>query len=91
MGGANHLERTLTKILAVEVEEIERDQAGSHGRLPLCAAGLRQTQVLMALSAFAIMILIVFAISALLSHAPGAGPNPLAPRVDDATTVTPRP
>ena len=53
--------------------------------------GLPQTQILMALSAFAIMILIVFAISALLSPAPGAGPNPLAPRVDDATTVTPRP
>ena len=50
-----------------------------------------QTQILMALSAFAIMILIVFAISALLSPAPGARPNPLAPRVNDATTVTPRP
>ncbi len=57
----------------------------------LASTGLRQTQILMALSAFAIMILIVFAISALLSPAPGAGPNPLAPRVDDATTVTPRP
>ena len=57
----------------------------------LASTGLRQTQILMALSAFAIMILIVFAISAFLSPAPGAGPNRLAPRVDDATTVTPRP
>jgi hypothetical protein len=57
----------------------------------LASTGLWKTQILMALSAFAIMILIVFAISALLSPAPGAGPNPLAPRVNDATTVMPRP
>jgi hypothetical protein len=51
--------------------------------------GLRQTQVLAALSAFAIMILIIFATSALFSPGPRSGGNPLAPRAADATTVVP--
>jgi hypothetical protein len=47
-------------------------------------------QILMALSAFAIMTLIVFAISAADPGGPGIGENPLPPRANDATTVMPR-
>jgi hypothetical protein len=53
-------------------------------------AGPRQTQILMVLSAFAIMTLIVFAISAADPGPPGIGENPLPPRASDATTVMPR-
>jgi hypothetical protein len=53
-------------------------------------AGQRQTQILMALSALAIMTLIVFAISAVIPVGPGIGENPLPPRANDATTVMPR-
>jgi hypothetical protein len=53
-------------------------------------AGPRQTQILMALSAFAIMTLIVFAISAVVPVGPGIGENPLPPRANDATMVMPR-
>jgi len=53
-------------------------------------AGPRQTQILMVLSAFAIMTLIVFAISAADPGLPGIGENPLPPRASDATTVMPR-
>jgi hypothetical protein len=53
-------------------------------------AGPRQTQILMVLSAFAIMTLIVFAISAANPGGPGIGENPLAPRANDATTAMPR-
>ena len=53
-------------------------------------AGQRQTQVLMALSALAIMTLIVFAISAVIPVGPGIGKNPSPPRPNDATTVMPR-
>src|SRR5271157_3271525 len=51
------------------------------------ATGLRQTQILVAFGAFAIMMLIVFAISALFSPGPGSGANPSAPRAADATTA----
>jgi hypothetical protein len=44
----------------------------------------------MVLSAFAIMTLIVFAISAAIPVGPGIGENPLPPRAYDATTVMPR-
>jgi hypothetical protein len=47
-------------------------------------------QILMVLSAFAIMTLIVFAISAADPGGPGIGENPLPPRANDATTVMPR-
>src|ERR1700733_13154467 len=50
-------------------------------------AGPRQTQILMVLSAFAIMTLIVFAISAADPGGPGIGENPLPPRANDATMV----
>ena len=53
-------------------------------------AGPRQTQILMVLSAFAIMTLIVFAISAADPGGPGIGENPLPPRANDATMVMPR-
>jgi hypothetical protein len=53
-------------------------------------AGPRQTQILMALSAFAIVTLIVCAISAATPVGPGIGENPLPPRANDATTVMPR-
>jgi hypothetical protein len=53
-------------------------------------ASPRQTQILMALSAFAIVTLIVFAISAVTPVGPGIGENSLPPRANDATTVMPR-
>jgi hypothetical protein len=55
----------------------------------LAPAGPRQTQILMVLSAFAIMTLIVFAISAADPGGPGIGENPLPPRANDATVVMP--
>jgi hypothetical protein len=54
------------------------------------AVGSRQTQILMALSAFLIMVLIVFLLSAPLSPGPGNGANPPPPRGDDASTGMPR-
>ena len=54
------------------------------------ATGLRQAQILVALCAFATMMLIVFAISALFSPGPGNGANPSAPRAADATVAPPR-
>jgi hypothetical protein len=54
------------------------------------ATGLRETRVLIALSAFTVMILIVCAISGHYSPWPGNGANPPAPRGDDASTVMPR-
>jgi hypothetical protein len=45
-------------------------------------AGPRPTQILMALSALAIMTLIVFAISAAIPVGPGIGENPLPPRAN---------
>ncbi len=56
----------------------------------LKAVGSRQAQILVALSAFGIMLFIVFALSATFSPGPGNGANPLAPRVESAATVTPR-
>jgi len=53
------------------------------------ATGLREQQIVMAFGAFAIMMLIVFAISA-LSPGPGTGANPSAPRAADATLAPPR-
>ncbi len=54
------------------------------------ATGLREQQIVMAFGAFAITVLIVFAISALFSPGPGNGANPSAPRAADATTAPPR-
>ncbi len=54
------------------------------------ATGLREQQIVMAFGAFAITVLIVFAISALFSPGPGNGANPSAPRAADATTSPPR-
>jgi hypothetical protein len=54
----------------------------------LASTGLRQTQILMSLSAFASHRLRDLSVIVACAW---AGPNPLAPRVDDATTVTPRP
>jgi hypothetical protein len=45
-------------------------------------AGPRQTEILMVLSAFAIITLIVFAISAAIPGGPGIGENPLQPRAN---------
>ena len=47
-------------------------------------AGPRQTQILMVLSALAIMTVIVFAISAVIPVGPGIGENPLPPRANFA-------
>ncbi len=52
------------------------------------ATGLREQQIVMAFGAFAIMMLIVFAISALFSPGPGNGASPMAP-LGDATTTKP--
>jgi len=54
------------------------------------AIGLPQAQVLLALCAFATMMLIVFAISALFSPGSETGAHPLAPRALDATMAAPR-
>ena len=54
------------------------------------ARGLRETRVFIALSAFAVMILIVYAISGHYSLSPGNGANPPATRGDDASTIMPR-
>ena len=53
------------------------------------ATGLRQTQVLAALSAFAIMMLVLFTMSALFSDGPGTGAKSSAARGHDAATVVP--
>jgi hypothetical protein len=49
---------------------------------PFAPAGPRQTRILMVLSAFAIMTLIVFAISVADPVGPGIGENPLSPRAN---------
>jgi hypothetical protein len=54
------------------------------------ATDLRETRVLFVLSAFAVMMLIVFAMSAHFSPEPGAGANPPTLRGDAASTVMPR-
>jgi hypothetical protein len=54
------------------------------------ARGLRETQVLMALSALAMMMLIICAISGHFSPGPGNDPNPPPPRGDDGSTIMPR-
>ena len=53
------------------------------------AAGLRQARVLMALTGFAIMMLVLFTMSALFSDGPGTGAKSPAARGHDATTVAP--
>ncbi len=52
------------------------------------APGVRKTRALFVVSAFAVMMLIVCAMSAHVS--PGPGANPPAPRDDVASTLTPR-
>jgi len=59
----------------------------SDGLLP--ATGLPQTQILTALIAFAITMLIVFTMSALFSAAPGTGAQPRAASGADAAMVMP--
>ncbi len=56
----------------------------------LAITRLRGTQVLIALSAFAMMMLIICAISVHFLPGPGSGANPPAPRGDDASSVMPR-
>jgi hypothetical protein len=56
---------------------------------PFAATGLCETRVLMAMGGFAIMMLVLFAMSALFSGGPGTGATPLAPRAANATTVVP--
>jgi hypothetical protein len=54
------------------------------------ATGFRQTPMVIGLSAFVLMMLIVFAISALFLPGPDIGANPSAPRAADATVAPPR-
>jgi hypothetical protein len=49
-----------------------------------------QTQIVMALSAFVIMLFIAFLLSAILSAGPGYGANPGEPRSENASTNMPR-
>jgi hypothetical protein len=56
----------------------------------LAMAGWRGSPVLIALSAFAVMMLIVHAISAILSPGLGNGANPPPPHGDHASTDMPR-
>ena len=50
--------------------------------------GLRQTHILLGLSAFAIMTLIVLTLWATITPMPESGASPSAPRGDAATTTT---
>jgi hypothetical protein len=50
------------------------------------AVGSGQTQILIALSAFVIMLFTVFLLSAILSPGPGNGANPPPPRGNDGST-----
>ena len=54
------------------------------------ARGLRETQVLMALSALVVMMLIICAISGHFSLGSANDANPPPPRGDDASTAMPR-
>jgi hypothetical protein len=54
------------------------------------ARGLRETQVLMALSALAVIVLFICAISGHFSLGPGNDANPPPPRGDHASTDMPR-
>jgi len=56
----------------------------------LAMAGCAGSPVLIALSAFAVMMLIVYAISAILSPGLGNGANPPPPHGDHASTDMPR-
>ena len=54
------------------------------------AVGPKQTQILMALSAFVVLLFSVSLLSAILLPEPGNGANPPPPRGDDASTGMPR-
>jgi hypothetical protein len=54
------------------------------------ATGLLQTQILRALTAFTIVLLILFTISGLFSAEPQTGAKPSATRGDDTATIMPR-
>ena len=54
------------------------------------ATGLRRPQIVLAFGAFAIMMLVVVAVSAHFSPGPETGVNPSAPLAADATATMPR-
>jgi hypothetical protein len=56
---------------------------------PMAATGLREMRVLMALGGFAIMMLVLFTMSALFSGGLGTGAKSSAAPGHDATTVVP--
>jgi hypothetical protein len=78
---AAHLVALLPKGKALDVRSLDSAFA---------AGGLRETQVLTALCALAVMMLIICAISSHFSPGPGNGANPPPPRGDDASTTRPR-
>jgi hypothetical protein len=78
---ASHLVALLPKGKALDVRSLDSAFA---------ATGLRETQVLTALCALAVMMLIICAISSHFSPGPGNGANPPPPRGDDASTTMPR-
>jgi hypothetical protein len=63
------------------------DVRSSNGQF--AATSLRETWVLMALGGFAIMMLVLFTMSALFSGGPGTGAKSSAAPGHDATTVVP--
>ena len=78
---AAHLVALLPKGKALDVRSLDSAFA---------ARGSRETQVLMALSALALMMLIICAISGHYSLGPANDANPPPPRGDDASTTMPR-
>jgi hypothetical protein len=78
---AAHLVALLPKGNALDVRSLDSGFA---------PRGLRETQVLIALSALAVMTLMICAISAILSPGLGNGANPPPPHGDHASTDMPR-
>ena len=78
---AAHLVALLPKGKALDVRSLDSAFA---------ARGSRETQVLMALGALVLMMLIICAISGHYSLGPANDANPPPPRGDDASTTMPR-
>ncbi len=83
----------LVKTIAADLVALLPKTNGFNVRSPdsvFAAIGPQQMQVRMAVGALAIVIAIVFALSANLSPGSGHGAKPAAPPAGDATTALPR-
>jgi hypothetical protein len=83
----------LAKTIAADLVALLPKTNGFNVRSPdsvFAAIGPQQTQVRMAVGALAIVIAIVFALSANLSPGSGHGAKPSAPPAGGATTALPR-